>query len=355
MKKRIVSFLCLIIMLAICLASCKEAVSVTGAEVNADGDLIITMSDGTTQNLGKVKGADGQNGSNAENPQCLDFYPLPDGTYAVSLGNAIMLENIVIPATYQGKTVTKVIKPDFSALFSSEKPAAKVITLPDTITSLGYGAFAGCLSLESVTIPNSVTSIDNYAFDGCSSLESINIPSGVTSIGDGAFDGCSSLESVTIPNSVTSIGNSVFSGCSSLESVTIPNSVTSIGNSVFSGCSSLESVTIPSGVTSIGNSAFYGCSSLKSINIPSGVTSIGNGAFSYCSSLESINIPSGVTSIGNCAFQDCSSLENVTFIDPNGWSADNFSISATKLQETDTAADLLTNNYTYSTWTKATN
>ena len=286
MKKRIVSFLCLIIMLAICLASCKEAVSVTGAEVNADGDLIITMSDGTTQNLGKVKGADGQNGSNAENPQCLDFYPLPDGTYAVSLGNAIMLENIVIPATYQGKTVTKVIKPDFSALFSSEKPAAKVITLPDTITSLGYGAFAGCLSLESVTIPNSVTSI---------------------------------------------------------------------GNSVFSGCSSLESVTIPSGVTSIGNSAFYGCSSLKSINIPSGVTSIGNGAFSYCSSLESINIPSGVTSIGNCAFQDCSSLENVTFIDPNGWSADNFSISATKLQETDTAADLLTNNYTYSTWTKATN
>ena len=169
MKKRILSVVCLILILCLCLASCKETVSVTGAAVNADGDLIITMSDGSTQNLGKVKGADGQNGSSAENPQCLDFYPLPDGTYAVSLGHAILLENIVIPATYQGKAVTKIISYNYDTLESH----VKSITLPVSVTSIGNDAFSCCSSLESITIPDSVTSIGNYAFNACSSLESV--------------------------------------------------------------------------------------------------------------------------------------------------------------------------------------
>ena len=35
----------------------------------------------------------------------------------------------------------------------------------------------------------------------------MTIPDSVTSIGDGAFSGCSGLTSVTIPDSVTSIGD----------------------------------------------------------------------------------------------------------------------------------------------------
>ena len=58
------------------------------------------------------------------------------------------------------------------------------------------GAFSYCSSLTSITIPNSVTSIGWYAFYGCSSLTSITIPNSVTSIGDYAFHGCSSLTSV---------------------------------------------------------------------------------------------------------------------------------------------------------------
>jgi len=58
------------------------------------------------------------------------------------------------------------------------------------------------------------------AFFYWSSLTSVTIPNSVTSIGEGAFYNCSSLTSITIPNSVTSIGVGAFHNCSSLTSVT---------------------------------------------------------------------------------------------------------------------------------------
>jgi hypothetical protein len=57
--------------------------------------------------------------------------------------------------------------------------------------------------LQNITIPNSVTSIGKGAFYGCESLQSIDIPSSVTSIGDNAFLGCSSLQNLSIPEGVT--------------------------------------------------------------------------------------------------------------------------------------------------------
>ncbi len=128
--------------------------------------------------------------------------------------------------------------------------------IPDSVTSIGNGAFRGCSSLHSVIIPVSVTSIGNWAFSDCSSLQSVTIPNSVTSIGDGAFYDCSSLQSVTIPDSVTSIGDSAFESCSSLQSVTIPDSVTNIGRRAFYGCPSLDTATIPYSATYIDNSMF---------------------------------------------------------------------------------------------------
>ena len=115
-------------------------------------------------------------------------------------------------------------------------------TTPDSVTTIGNGAFGHCRGLTSVTIPDGVTKIGPYAFYYCSSLTSITIPDSVTTIGYDAFSYCSSLTSITIPDSVTTIGSSAFYNCSSLTSVTIGDSVTTIGYKAFFGCGSLTSV-----------------------------------------------------------------------------------------------------------------
>ena len=167
----------------------------------------------------------------------------------------------------------------------------KNTTIPNSVTTIGMGAFDLCSGLTSITIPISVTNIKEYAFEGCG-LTSIKVEAGniiydsrnncngiIETATNTLITGC---QNTTIPNSVTTIGNSAFSWCLGLTSITIPNSVTRIGTSAFTGCRNLTSITIPNCLTSIGNSAFYNCSSLTSIMIPNGVTSIGNSAFEGC-------------------------------------------------------------------------
>ena len=114
-------------------------------------------------------------------------------------------------------------------------------TIPNSVTTIGEGAFADCKSLTCINIPNGVTTIGKHAFAGCESLTNINIQNGVTTIEKSAFEGCRSLTSINIPNSVTTIEKSAFEGCRSLTSINIPNSVTTIGERAFWGCINLLS------------------------------------------------------------------------------------------------------------------
>ncbi len=191
------------------------------------------------------------------------------------------------------------------------------VTIPNSVTSIGWMAFSGCIALTSIEIPNSVTTIEGYTFYGCTGLTSVTIPNSVTSIGYSAFYGCTGLMGITIPNSVTSIGDYAFYDCSGLTSVTIPNNVTSIGGNAFSNCSGLTSVTIPNSVTTIEGYTFSGCTGLTSVTIPSSVTTIGNSAFYNCSKLTSVEIPSSVASIGNGAFSNCKTLTSIDVAEGN--------------------------------------
>ena len=217
----------------------------------------------------------------------------------------------------------------------------KNTVIPNTVTSIGSGAFVGCSGLTSITIQKTVTNIGSGAFAGCSGLTSISVESGntkydsrnnckaiietetntliagcmntiipnsVTTIGEGAFSGCG-LTSLTIPNSVTSIGGGAFYGCRTLTSVIIPNSVTSIGPLAFMN-SGLTSVTIPNSVNTIEYQLFLGCEHLTSVSIPNSVTTIGEFAF-WNSGLTSVTIPNSVTIIGVEAFYGCSGLTSV--------------------------------------------
>ena len=195
------------------------------------------------------------------------------------------------------------------------------LTIPNSVTSIGGGAFMRCSGLTSIFVEKGNSVYDSR--DNCNAIietatntliagcKNTVIPNSVTSIGGGAFDCCFGLVSLTIPNSVTSIGEQAFYACSGLTSVTIPNSVTSIGSSAFHNCSGLASVTIPNSVTSIGDMAFSGCRSLVSLKIPNSVTTIGEWGFRGCRSLVSVTIPNSVTSIGDLAFYNCTSLTDV--------------------------------------------
>ena len=161
--------------------------------------------------------------------------------------------------------------------------------LPDSVTSIGDGAFEGCRSLTIINIPDSVTSVGESAFSGCKALVNRN---GFVIIRNVLYNYEGKAKSITIPDNVTSIWDCAFSECSSLTNISIPDSVTSIGDNAFSECESLTSISIPDSVTSIGERAFNDCSSLTSISVPDSVTSIEAPAFTECENLQDFTCPS---------------------------------------------------------------
>ncbi len=249
----------------------------------------------------------------------LKYTPINDGNeYQVQQQDGIKITGeLVIPAYYEGKPVTTILKNGFAGnTFTS-------IIIPDTMITIGEQAFDECKNLTSVIIGNSVTTISKYCFWKCEALESVTIPDSVTTIGENAFDECRHLKTVIFGENsqLTKIADWLFMSCDALESLTIPDSVTEIGKNVFAACSSLTTVKFGAGskLTTIGASAFQG-SALTEISIPRHVTVIGD-AFGGLESLKTVRLAgwhSDLTTIEDEAFMGCTGLREILNLPPNG-------------------------------------
>lgn len=255
--------------------------------------------------------------------------------------------------------------------------ALKTVQIPEGITGIETGAFA-CAGLQQVSFPDTLQTIGDGAFRGCTDLEEIVIPDSVQTIGDGAFRECG-IVSITMPftgqsrtsegwkatagyifgteetkndetvegailqyayhtesqtvqgqvswtnfyyfipqtlrtvtiTDMTRVPDSAFYGMNMLKSVVLNNGITYIGEMAFANCRNIETLMIPSGVTSIGRSSFSFCESLPEIILPEGLMSVGERAMQYCRSINSIRIPAGITDIPEGLFQHCDNLAEV--------------------------------------------
>ena len=120
----------------------------------------------------------------------------------------------------------------------------------------------------SFVISDGVTDIDSSALSNCAGITSITIPDTVTTIGTGAFWGLENLNVVTwnVKNYQTHLGSnySIFDKCP-LRHATIGDSVKEIPVSLFRGQKELSSVIIGKSVTTVRKYAFYDCEKLKTV------------------------------------------------------------------------------------------
>ena len=247
--------------------------------------------------------------------------------------------SVTIPSEVNGYQVVAI--GDIAFLYCSDITS---VTIPNSITSIGYRAFEGCSQIKSITIPASVVNIDNYAFGSNASLrifvvdeanpefcsingmlmnksgnKLISFPSGIegeytippyiTSVNSGAFGG-SSLTKLTFPATVTSVGAFVATSCNNLQSLVWNASCNKIPDAGFRYCNNLSEIKLPEGLEIIGGEAFIDAA-ITEIVIPSTVTTIESMAFHGCNGLTSVTIPQRVTSIGYNTFSNCSYLTDV--------------------------------------------
>lgn len=347
--------LCLML-IAIMLLSvgCSAAVSVVGANINDDGNLILSMSDGSTIDAGYAKGDKGDQGEKGIDGK--DGRDGIDGVDGVGIKKAavndsghlmirltddtLMDTGYVIGADGKdgrdgvdgrdgrdgadgkdgtdGKDgedgadgidgvdgQTPYIGENGNWWIGNEDTGVKAESTDFIYDDRGEGTFliAYVGNDYDVVIPEKTTAIGKGAFAGNKIINTVKIPQNVKFIGDSAFENCINLCTISLPNNLLAIGDSAFAGCTQLEGTS---------DKGFS-----ELLALPESLILLGDSAFAECRSLYSVYIPfSLVTSgeWGESTFEHCTFLHSINWGAATDAnktgdIPSCTFYECSTLD----------------------------------------------
>ncbi|MBR5489739.1 MAG: leucine-rich repeat protein, partial [Oscillospiraceae bacterium] len=126
------------------------------------------------------------------------------------------------------------------------------------------------VDITEVIIEDGVTYIGKNTFNGLGisqhqTIKRVSIADSVSAIGEGAFAYCSALADVNIPEGITAIERSVFYA-TGLQNPIIPNTVVSIEEYAFGMCS-FTSIEIPASVKRIAKKAFSEDASLKEVHM----------------------------------------------------------------------------------------
>lgn len=244
-----------------------------------------------------------------------------------------------------------------AAFYGTEQayPRFKEIKIPDSVDTIGSGAFFYCQDLERITLPSALQTLSSVTFYGCAALSEVTFPASLKTIESSVFDGCRNLSEVKLPASLTAIQSSVFHRCSAKTvfydgSLEQWNHITADNDVLGYSCPSLvmddytaqfipveddpdhpfpgpppktvtitkytgteSTVILPSTinswpVTKIGEAAFQDNTTITSVTIPDSVTEIGANAFAGCTNLTSVNYAGDWSNLtiqsGNPAVED---------------------------------------------------
>lgn len=241
----------------------------------------------------------------------LDYTINDDGVSVTVYGVMDMTYSpLVIPGSveYDGENYPVTVIGDYAfSRYNNWVSVEGELVIPNSIVTIGEGAFEGCYEITSLTLGNSVVDIKSWAFQECEGLQgSLVIPNSVKSIGDFAFSGSSFTGELVLSNSLKTIGDSAFEWCGFTGELVLPNSLTEIGDGAFSGCGFTGDLVIPNSVKTIGYWAFSSCGFGGSLTLGNSIRIIGDYAFYNCVGLTGpLTIPNSVITIGAGAFAEC--------------------------------------------------
>ena len=256
-------------------------------------------------------------------------YTVLDETTRIESGafNSAPLKGVVLPSSlrsigdwaFSGSYLESLVLPKAFETFGecafSGMPSLARVDLGGTKT-IGEQAFLASHALQEVDFRadlGRLTTISAYAFAE-TGLVSAVLPDSVTSLGDGAFTRSTELKEVHLGSGLTELGARVFTGTTALASLSVDpsNPVLSLDGSVLyqqgndgshlvyaALAAPLPAYSVRPGTAQIDEAAFKGHATLREVVVPEGVKAIGAQAFAGIHELTDVALPDSLEEVSD--------------------------------------------------------